>query len=107
MSQPVSPDSVENRAMIGYTLAVSGRRQLANSVLADLLEITRRRSVDPFYPAIIEAALGDNEAAFGWLEKAYQERSEELLMLKTDPRLDALRSDPRFANLVHRIGLPK
>jgi len=50
--------------------------------------------------------LGDKDEAFRWLNIAYQERDIGLLRLKTDFRLDSLRSDPRLAGLVRKVGLP-
>jgi hypothetical protein len=55
--------------------------------------------------AYIYAGLKLNDEAFEWLEKAYDERNQWLTWLKVDPRLDLLRADPRFANLVRRVGL--
>ena len=49
--------------------------------------------------------IGDNEQAFDWLEQAYKERSNLLLLLQVYPLLDPLRGDPRFADLIHRVGL--
>ena len=58
--------------------------------------------------ATIYAGLGDQEKAFDFLEKAYQERSPDIpYFLKADLRLDPLRSDPRFQDLVRRVGLPQ
>jgi hypothetical protein len=62
--------------------------------------------VAPASIAIIFAALGDNDQAFAWLEKADKARDVMLARLKVDPRFDSLRSDPRFADLVRRIGIP-
>ncbi|HYA64432.1 MAG TPA: winged helix-turn-helix domain-containing protein [Candidatus Sulfotelmatobacter sp.] len=61
----------------------------------------------PFEIAECYADLGDKEQAFRWLNTAYQERDVELLNLRTDYLLDPLRSDPRFSELVHKIGLPQ
>ena len=57
--------------------------------------------------AALYADFGDKDQAFRWLNTAYQERDEFLLGLKTDSLLDPLRSDPRFAELVRRVGLPQ
>ena len=54
---------------------------------------------------ILHAGLGDRSAAFKWLEKAYQERSPGMTWLKVEPMLDNIRSDPRYADLLHRVGL--
>ena len=67
-------------------------------------------SSDPFppYVAAVHAGLGDKDQAFAWLDRAYNERSSMLaLYLTNDPRMDTLRSDPRFAEFVRRIGLPQ
>ena len=57
--------------------------------------------------AVTYAALGDKDQAFAWLEKAFAERSDSLTLIKVDPAFDSLRSDPRFANLLLRIGFPQ
>jgi len=54
----------------------------------------------------LHAVLRDNDEAFSWLDKAYEERSPRLLDLKLDPDFDSLRRDPRYSDLVRRIGLP-
>jgi hypothetical protein len=61
----------------------------------------------PYNIASLYADLGDKEQAFRWLNTAYQERDAGLLGLKTDFLLDPLRSDPRFARLVSKVGLPQ
>jgi uncharacterized protein CbrC (UPF0167 family) len=55
--------------------------------------------------AVTWANLGDKQQAFAWLEKAYQAHEWPLIALKVDPQYGSLRSDPRFKDLVHRIGL--
>lgn len=63
---------------------------------------------DPYGHAVLYARVGEKDHVFGWLEKAHQARSQELLFwLRTDPAFDLLRSDPRYADLVHRIGFPQ
>ena len=61
----------------------------------------------PFCFAMIYMALGDKDRAFRWLDRCYEERSPWLAWLKTDPALDPLPTDPRFADLLHRVGLPQ
>ena len=56
--------------------------------------------------AVVYVGLGDKEQAFAWLEKAYEERTNFLAYLKVQTTFDPLRSDPRFADLVRRVGLP-
>ncbi len=63
--------------------------------------------VPAFHIAIIYAGLGQKDHALVWLEKGYQEHSAWMVWLKVDPRFDVLRSDPRFQQLLQRIGFPR
>jgi TolB-like protein/DNA-binding winged helix-turn-helix (wHTH) protein len=65
----------------------------------------KTRTGNPYYVAIDYAELGGTNEAFSWLEQAYEQRISELTLLKVDPRLDPLRSDPRFGELLRRVGL--
>jgi tetratricopeptide (TPR) repeat protein len=68
----------------------------------------RKNPGDPYDHAVLYARVGEKDHVFGWLEKAYQARSQELLFwLRTDPAFDALRSDPRYTSLIRRIGFPQ
>jgi adenylate cyclase len=73
------------------------------------LRIARDAVQQPLYPTLIEihARLGDHDAAFAELERAYAARLGQLSLLRVDARLDLLRDDPRFAELVRRIGIPE
>ncbi len=57
--------------------------------------------------AFHSALIGETDEAMTWLERAYEERDPLLLIAKTDPRMDPLRSDPRFQDLLRRIGFPE
>jgi hypothetical protein len=57
--------------------------------------------------AYLYESVGDKESAFVWLQKAYDEHNHEIVGLKTDLMWDGLRSDPRFEDLVRRVGLPQ
>jgi TolB-like protein/Tfp pilus assembly protein PilF len=85
--------------------ALAGRRDDALRLLAEL----QSRAKASYVPAgaFVNAylGLGDNEQAFVWLERAYQEKSNILSFVKTHPYFDPIRNDPRFADLVRRIGL--
>jgi hypothetical protein len=85
--------------------AVSGRQREARKILDLLKGLSRRRYVMPYHFATIYSALGDKDQAFAWLQKAYDERDDRLMLLKIDPFWDSLRSDPRFSNLMRDIGL--
>jgi eukaryotic-like serine/threonine-protein kinase len=90
---------------LGHAYALSGNREKARQALAHLQELSKRRYVPPFDPAVIYAGLGDKERAFEWLEKAFEDRSWGMVRLKVDPRFDRLHADPRFASLLRRMGL--
>ena len=90
----------------GYTYAKLGRRQEALDVISQIKDVEKTRYLINYWAAIIYGALGDKDAAFAELEKAYQARDWFLPRIKTDPFLDSLRGDPRLADLQKRIGLP-
>jgi len=91
---------------LGHALAVAGRRDEALAVLEGLRQLSSTRYVSPYSVALVHAGLGDRDQAFAWLDKAYADRSDYMPYLKLEPMLDGLRSDPRFAALVRRVGLP-
>jgi TolB-like protein/Tfp pilus assembly protein PilF len=91
---------------LGYALGVAGRRAEALAMLEGLRQLPSTRYVPPYSVALVHAGLGDRDQALAWLEKAYGERSDYMLYLNREPMLDDLRSDPRFAALVRRVGLP-
>jgi serine/threonine protein kinase/tetratricopeptide (TPR) repeat protein len=92
-------------AGLGYAYATSGKRDEAMKVLDQLKDLSKQRYASSYGIAIIHLGLGEKDAAFESLEKAYQERSEGLSSLMVEPRWDSLRADPRFADLLKRIGL--
>jgi hypothetical protein len=85
---------------------MAGGRRQAIDLLEKLKLLSRQEYVSPYAVALIYTALGDKNRAFLWLEKAYRDRYWMMAFFKVDPRLDPLRSDPRFADLLRRIGLP-
>ena len=101
----LSGDNPSMLGSLGHAYALSGNREKARQTLADLKELSNRRYVPPFDSAVIYAGLGDKERTFEWLEKAFEERSWGMFRLKVDPRFDGMRSDPRFARLLRRMGL--
>ena len=90
---------------LAHAYAASGNREAAQRILAELQEQSKTNYVSSFNIAVIHAGLGEMDQAFTWLEKAYEERSAELVTLTTEPRFDTLRPDPRFTNLARRVGL--
>jgi serine/threonine-protein kinase len=93
-------------AQLGRAFALAGRTDEAREVLAGLAKVSAESYVSAFDIAIIHTALGDRERAFEWLERAFEERSDHLPYLGVNPRVDALRGDPRFRDLLARMGLP-
>ncbi|MBO0722667.1 MAG: hypothetical protein J2P41_17720, partial [Blastocatellia bacterium] len=100
-----APESTLLRGDIGHAYAVAGRRQEALAVLEELRRSSGKRHVSSFHPGLIYTGLGDKDRAFEMLDKAYSEKAERLVWINADPRFDPLRNDPRFSNLLRRIGL--
>ncbi|MCI0402423.1 MAG: protein kinase [Acidobacteria bacterium] len=103
----LSADNLDARAGLGQAYALSGNKLGAKNVLAQFEQMSKKRYVPAYYVAEVYVALGEKEAAFRWLEKAYEERSDWLVFIKVEPRLDPLRGDPRFADLVRRMNFPE
>ncbi|MFQ5695995.1 MAG: tetratricopeptide repeat protein, partial [Terriglobia bacterium] len=93
-------------AALGHAQARAGQEEQARAVAAQLEQMASQRPVQALYIAGVYAGLGDNERAFGWLERAYQERSTYVIFLGIEPIFDPVRDDPRFGQLIGRIGLP-
>jgi TolB-like protein/DNA-binding winged helix-turn-helix (wHTH) protein/Flp pilus assembly protein TadD len=92
---------------LGFAYATAGNGQEARRILAKLKKLHERGLVPSGSIAILYGALGELNEAFAWLEKAYEERDPQLTYLTVPGRrFDPLRHDPRFQQLVHRIGLP-
>ena len=93
--------------ILGLAYGLAGKKDEATKIVNELLELNERRYVTPAALVFAYTGLGDKDQAFAWMEKSYQERSNFMVYLKTVPLLDPLRSDPRFAELVRRVGLPQ
>ena len=91
----------------GYANAKFGRRREAEGMIKRFKDIGKTQYVMSYRVANIYAALGENDKAFAELEKAFAERDWELHRLKIDPLMDALRDDPRFKEMLKRMGLPQ
>lgn len=104
-AKTLSPAALTFNDALAYAYAMSGRREEVMNLLDELLERSRNEYVSPVSIGRIYAALGDKNRAFEWIEKAYEERASELVYLKVFPLFEALRSDPRYATLLKKIGL--
>jgi len=99
--------SGDNPAMVmayGHTQALAGNVQEARAALQKLQQLAGTRFVPNLYPAAIHVGLGEADEAFRLLDLAYQERIDRLVYLNVDPIADPIRSDPRFAQLMAKIG---
>jgi TolB-like protein/DNA-binding winged helix-turn-helix (wHTH) protein/Tfp pilus assembly protein PilF len=101
----ISPDSPPVLAALGHAYAAAGRRAEAQQMLVQLKSLSARRYVSPFYLAYSYIGLGDREQAVAWLDRGYDDRSNNMIFLNVVPQFDTLRSEPRFQSLRHRIGL--
>ncbi len=91
--------------VLAYVYAMSGRREDAMKVVDELLERSRKEYISPLLIAWAYIGLGDKDRVFEWLEKAYENRSGDLVYLKFFPVYDVLRSDPRYVTLLQKMGL--
>lgn len=93
-------------AALGHAYAVAGKRAEARKVIVELEKLAKQKYVSPYFFAVIYAGLGERDQTFAWLEKAFQERHQLMTLIGAEPLFDSVRSDPRFAELVRRVGLP-
>jgi serine/threonine protein kinase/tetratricopeptide (TPR) repeat protein len=93
-------------AALAQTFASAGRREKAIQILDDLTNLAKQKYVAPYFFAGIYIGLGEDESAIEYLEKSYEEHSHWLIYLHLDPGMDSLRSNPRFQDLLQRVGLP-
>ena len=94
-------------ALLAHAYALAGRKADAQSELNVLTAIGQKRYVPPSYLAIVYLALDDKNKAFQYLNKSYQDRSEQMLYLGVEPIVDPLRGDPRFDALLKQVGLKR
>lgn len=94
-------------AHLAYVRARLGDRSQALEILDQLAAASKQRYTPALSFAIVYVGLGEKDQAFTWLERAYEERSIRLAYLRRDPVWDSLRTDPRFEDLLRRIGLPQ
>lgn len=95
-----------SRSLKGVALALSGRTEEARAELQRLEGLARTEYVSAYEIASISAALGDIDGAFVWLDKAIVDGDSLLPVLRTDPVMDPLRSDPRYIDAENKIGFP-
>jgi TolB-like protein/DNA-binding winged helix-turn-helix (wHTH) protein/Flp pilus assembly protein TadD len=94
-------------AFVAHARALSGDKAGARKILEDLEQRSNREYVSPWWMAMVYPDLGDKQKAFFWLEKAYRGREHDLVFSQVWPMFDSLRSDPRYKDLIRRVGLPQ
>ena len=92
-------------AELGRAYAADGNKTKTREILVSLKAVAKHRNIPPETFAILHAALGEKDQALAWLEKAFQNRSNYIVSLKTVPSVDSLRDDPLFVDLLRRAGL--
>jgi serine/threonine protein kinase/uncharacterized protein HemY len=102
----VSGGQIQSLVALGWVYGVTGRRDEAQKVVAELKELSRRRYVSACRIAQVYAGLEEKDQALEWLRKACEERSEELVFLKGLHFWDPVRGDPRFQEVLDHVGLP-
>ena len=90
---------------LGHLYAVMGKKTQAQDVINELKQLSNREYVPATSIAIVYAGLDEKDAAFAWLEEAYKQHAFQLQWIGLEPRFDNLRSDPRFADLLKRMGI--
>ena len=94
-------------ASLGMVLGESGRKREAKKLLEELQERSKQGYISPCLIALVHIGLGNRDQAIKSLEQGYTDRDQGMMYLKVDPEMDDLRSDPRFQDLLRRVGLPK
>jgi TolB-like protein/DNA-binding winged helix-turn-helix (wHTH) protein/Tfp pilus assembly protein PilF len=92
---------------LGYAYAAAGNRISARAMIEELKQESHTTYVPAYFIAAIYGALGEKDQAFAWLQRAYDERDPQITYLILDPFMDPLRSDPRFDDLVRKVGFPQ
>jgi TolB-like protein/DNA-binding winged helix-turn-helix (wHTH) protein/Tfp pilus assembly protein PilF len=100
------PDDSDLMLDVGFACALTGERDEARKILTKLKALHQKGLAASGSIGILYGALGETDEAFSWLQKAYTERDPELTYIKTGRRFEPLRRDPRYRELVRKVGLP-
>lgn len=88
----------------GYALAKLGKEAEARAALEELLKLSREHYVAPYHVAFLHNGLGERNETLAWLERGFEQRDPKMVFLKVDRRWNNLRADPRFQDLLRRVG---
>jgi TolB-like protein/Tfp pilus assembly protein PilF len=100
----LADQSTETLAALAMAYAAAGKKKPAQQILAKLQQLAGKRYVLPYNVAKVHAAGADRDKAFEWLERAYEGGNPDLIELNSEPIFDGLRGEPRFSDLMRRIG---
>lgn len=101
----ISGGSSSYMSSLGWIYAQAGKDEEAKKILEELQELSKKQYISPYLIALVYVGLKENDRAFEWLEKAYEERCELLIYSKAGEPLDPIKTDPRFSELLKKIGL--
>lgn len=100
-----SVGNTEALSLLGYIDGTAGRQNDAEQVLVELQQVAAHRYVPAYNFAVVCLGLGDYHGALEWLERAYQDHDVHMVFLAVEPKWSRLRQEPRFLDLLHRVGL--
>jgi TolB-like protein/Tfp pilus assembly protein PilF len=100
-------NKVKTNVALAEIYAAAGRKDDARKIVAEIETAKELGANDYRGMALVYVALGENDTAFLWLEKSFEKREESLCSLKIDPKMEPLRSDPRYSTMLKKIGLEK
>ena len=103
-AKELSPVSTYPSALLGYAQAKSGKRAEARAVLEELLRSSAEHYIPPYHIALVYNGLDDRDDALAWLERGFEQREPKMTFLKVEPKWNNLRGDPRFQDLMRRVG---
>ncbi len=101
----LAPSQTASVAFECYALAQMGKREKVRPALDELLKLSGERFVPPYHFALIYTGLGEKDEALKWLERGFEQRDPKMTFMKVDSKLNSLRSEPRFIDLIKRMNL--
>jgi serine/threonine-protein kinase len=104
LAKSLSPHQTWSDVGLAYTFVETGQRNEARAILNQMLRLSESRWVPPYHIALVYNALGETDQSLAWLEKGYQHRDPKMALLKKEERWKNLRGDPRFQDLLRRVG---
>jgi serine/threonine protein kinase/tetratricopeptide (TPR) repeat protein len=93
------------RAELAHTLAIAGKKDEAQKILAELKQLATERYISPYHIALVYSGLGNKTETLNSLERGLQDRTDYMVFLNVDPRFDWLHDDPQFTSVLDRVGL--